>query len=41
MGLAGQWFVIKVEGSQVVDVPQQVDPAALLGTPIGQRLGWW
>ena len=30
----GQWFVIGVEGSQVVDVPQQVDPAALFGAVV-------
>ena len=27
----GQWFILWVEGLQVVDVPQQVGPAALLG----------
>ena len=27
----GQWRIIRVEGAQVVDVPQQVDPAAFRG----------
>ena len=27
----GQWRIIRVEGAQVVDVPQQVGPAPLLG----------
>ena len=29
-----EWRVIRVEGSQVVDVPQQVDPAVLLGAVV-------
>ena len=29
-----QWRVLEVEGAQVVDVPQQMGPAALFGTVV-------
>ena len=34
-----QPVIVGVEVAQVVDVPQQMGPAALLGTAIGQGLG--
>ena len=34
VGPPGQWRIIGVEGAQVVDVPQQVYPAALFGAVI-------
>ena len=34
VGPPGQWRSIGVEGAQVMDVPQQVGPAALLGAII-------
>ena len=33
--------ILGAEDAQVVDIPQQVGPAALFGAAIGQGLGWW